>query len=151
MLSSPQVTAVTRNEVELQESDESESIGSLESDLDLESGNKEDEKTSLTSSATLSDLSVCLWFKIFYFRKTSSYVFSYATSDKDNNEMNLGISTPYFPITPTTGLFPTLAFKSPINTTFTFIPKSSTHSLNFIQNSSSSRLSLPGPYALTNA
>ncbi|KAG0726210.1 Gamma-aminobutyric acid receptor subunit rho-3 [Chionoecetes opilio] len=38
----------------------------------------------------LSDLSVCLRYRINFFRE-KTYVFSYATSDKDNNEMNMGL------------------------------------------------------------
>ena len=43
----------------------------------------------LTSTSTISS---CLWFKANYFRGSiSSYLFSYATSDKNNNDFNLGI------------------------------------------------------------
>ncbi|KAK7082046.1 hypothetical protein SK128_012038, partial [Halocaridina rubra] len=45
-------------------------------------------------------------------------------------------STRYFPVTLSIGSFPTKAFKSPMNTTFAFIPKSCTHLFNFIKNSS---------------
>lgn len=44
-----------------------------------------------TSPEVLADLTVCAWFKVFHFRGSSSYLFSYATSDKDNNEMNFGL------------------------------------------------------------
>ncbi|KAK8394124.1 hypothetical protein O3P69_006367 [Scylla paramamosain] len=40
--------------------------------------------------SVLSNLSVCLRFFINFFRE-STYVFSYATSDKNNNEMNMGL------------------------------------------------------------
>ncbi|XP_063871025.1 pentraxin-4-like [Scylla paramamosain] len=43
------------------------------------------------NTTTITDFSLCLWFNVFYFRKSSSYICSYATSSKDNNEMNLGI------------------------------------------------------------
>ncbi|CAL4151163.1 unnamed protein product, partial [Meganyctiphanes norvegica] len=39
---------------------------------------------------TTADISVCHWLKVKYFRK-GTYVYSYATSDKDNNELNMGI------------------------------------------------------------
>ncbi|XP_066941310.1 uncharacterized protein [Macrobrachium rosenbergii] len=41
--------------------------------------------------ATVSDLSVCVWMKLHYFRQTTSYLFSYATSLAKNNELNFGI------------------------------------------------------------
>ncbi|XP_050740132.1 uncharacterized protein LOC127010309 isoform X2 [Eriocheir sinensis] len=42
------------------------------------------------SSSPISSLSVCLWLKVNFFRE-KTYVFSYATSDKDNNELNMSI------------------------------------------------------------
>ncbi|XP_063590684.1 C-reactive protein 1.1-like [Penaeus indicus] len=44
----------------------------------------------LESSQPLKDLSVCTWLKVTYFRE-ETYVYSYATSDKRNNELNMGI------------------------------------------------------------
>ncbi|XP_042869707.1 uncharacterized protein LOC122251682 [Penaeus japonicus] len=38
----------------------------------------------------LSELTVCTWLQIHHFRE-KTYVFSYATSDRDNNELNFGI------------------------------------------------------------
>lgn len=49
------------------------------------------EEDSTTSS--VSDLSVCAWIQVLHFRESTSYVFSYATSDKENNELNLGIKS----------------------------------------------------------
>ncbi|KAK4301655.1 hypothetical protein Pmani_026213 [Petrolisthes manimaculis] len=46
-----------------------------------------------TTQPNITDLSVCLWVKVLQFKETSSYVFSYATTDKDNNELNLGIKS----------------------------------------------------------
>ncbi|XP_042887276.1 uncharacterized protein LOC122263045 [Penaeus japonicus] len=42
------------------------------------------------SSEPIIDLSVCTWLKVTYFRE-KTYVYSYATSDKNNNELNMGI------------------------------------------------------------
>ena len=41
--------------------------------------------------SVLYDLTVCTWLHVLYFRE-KTYVYSYATSDKDNNELNLGMS-----------------------------------------------------------
>ncbi|KAK7075312.1 hypothetical protein SK128_002076 [Halocaridina rubra] len=49
---------------------------------------------------------------------------------------NGNIGTPCFPIMPSIGSFPTLGVKSHINTTCRIIPMSSTHSSNFLQDSS---------------
>ncbi|KAG7160120.1 Ligand-gated ion channel 50-like [Homarus americanus] len=43
-----------------------------------------------TSSPPLTNLSVCSWFWIHHFRE-KTYVYSYATSDKNNNELNMGL------------------------------------------------------------
>ncbi|XP_064084504.1 uncharacterized protein LOC135200106 isoform X2 [Macrobrachium nipponense] len=43
------------------------------------------------TTAAVSDLSVCVWMKLHYFRQTTSYLFSYATSQAENNELNFGI------------------------------------------------------------
>ena len=39
---------------------------------------------------TLKDVSVCLWLKLLYFREYT-YLFSYAISDEQSNELNLVI------------------------------------------------------------
>ncbi|XP_042889656.1 uncharacterized protein LOC122264677 [Penaeus japonicus] len=44
------------------------------------------------SSETLSDLTVCAWVKVQYFRDSASYLCSYAVTDQKNNELNFGIS-----------------------------------------------------------
>ncbi|XP_068239403.1 uncharacterized protein [Palaemon carinicauda] len=49
-------------------------------------------------AAALSDLSVCVWLKVHYFQQTTSYVFSYATSNALNNELNFGIQYNQFVI-----------------------------------------------------
>ncbi|XP_047482401.1 uncharacterized protein LOC125034558 [Penaeus chinensis] len=70
-----------------------------------------------TSQEVLSDLTACAWFKVFHFRGSSSYLFSYATSDKDNNEMNFGLKPErvfgvfggnyvYSPVQSETAIFP---------------------------------------------
>ncbi|XP_063609108.1 uncharacterized protein LOC134783242 [Penaeus indicus] len=43
-------------------------------------------------SEVMSELTVCTWLQVHHFRE-KTYVFSYATSDRDNNELNMGIST----------------------------------------------------------
>ena len=60
--------------------------------------------------------------------------------------------TQYFPITSISDSFPTLAFKSTNATTLSFSLKVPRHSFNLPQNNSfsSSLLSLPAPYILTN-
>merc|ERR1712212_28052 len=60
--------------------------------------------------------------------------------------------TPNFPVTPSISTSPTLAFRSPSNTTLSSAPKPLKHKLNSSQKPSlsSSLLSLPGPYAETN-
>ncbi|KAG7153977.1 Gamma-aminobutyric acid receptor subunit alpha-4-like [Homarus americanus] len=46
----------------------------------------------LTSNMTsTADLSMCVWVKVLHFKESSSYLLSYATSDLNNNEMNLAI------------------------------------------------------------
>ncbi|XP_066961634.1 uncharacterized protein [Macrobrachium rosenbergii] len=54
-------------------------------------GDDEDVTISDEGDAVLSDISVCLWLKVHYFKQTTSYAFSYATSDADHNELNFGI------------------------------------------------------------
>ncbi|XP_063609109.1 uncharacterized protein LOC134783243 isoform X1 [Penaeus indicus] len=41
-------------------------------------------------SEVMSELTVCTWLKVHHFRE-NTYVFSYATSNRDNNELNMGI------------------------------------------------------------
>ncbi|XP_063596199.1 uncharacterized protein LOC134773051 [Penaeus indicus] len=45
------------------------------------------------SSETLSDVTVCAWLKVQYFRESASYFCSYAVSDQRNNELNFGIKS----------------------------------------------------------
>ncbi|XP_042894047.1 uncharacterized protein LOC122267911 [Penaeus japonicus] len=45
------------------------------------------------SSETLSDLTVCTWVKVQYFRDSASYLCSYAVTDQKNNELNFGIKS----------------------------------------------------------
>ncbi|XP_064120498.1 uncharacterized protein LOC135225168 isoform X2 [Macrobrachium nipponense] len=64
---------------------------SLIYDHDPETGGDDKDVTiSDGGDAVLFDISVCLWLKVHYFRQTTSYAFSYATSDADHNELNFG-------------------------------------------------------------